>query len=88
MGNTTPEFATELEKLKQEIPVGTLFHHYKHTDKIYRIVLHGFWEATGEPAIVYQRIDGDKSTWIRTAKVFLENVEWDGKIVPRFSRVE
>lgn len=87
MGSTTPEFAAELERVKQIAPLGARYHHYKHTEKRYKIVLHGFWEATGEPAIAYQLEYGDKTIWIRTSAVFLEEVEWEGKKVPRFTRI-
>ena len=87
MGSTTPEFAAELEHIKQIIPLGARYFHYKHTEKTYKIILHGFIEATGEPAIVYQLEYGDKTIWIRTSAVFLEEVEWKGKKVPRFTRI-
>lgn len=87
MGSTTPEFAAELERIKEIVPLGARYFHYKHAEKTYKIVLHGFIEATGEPAIIYQAEYGDKTTWIRPASVFLEKVEWEGKKVPRFTRI-
>lgn len=87
MGSTTPEFAAELDRLKAAAPLGARYRHYKYPDKSYRIVMHGFIEATGEPAIVYQS-EKDQSVWIRPAPVFLESVEWEGNHVPRFTRID
>jgi len=42
---------------------------------------------TLEELVVYQHLD-DSSIWVRPLKMFLENVEVDGKLVPRFKLVE
>lgn len=87
MGSDIPKFATELEHIKQIAPTGARYFHYKNPNQFYTIVSHGIIEATEEPAIIYQADYGDKTIWIRPAKVFLEEVEWDGKKVPRFIRL-
>lgn len=38
---------------------------------------------TLEEMVVYQSL-GDKRKWVRPKKMFLEKVEYNGKIVPRF----
>ena len=42
---------------------------------------------TLEELVVYQHLD-DLNWWVRPLKMFLENVEVDGKLVPRFKLVE
>lgn len=87
MSRANPEFVVELAHIKQTIPSCARYFHYKNPNQFYTIVSHGIIEATGEPAIVYQAEYGDKTTWIRAASIFLEEVEWEGKIVPRFTRI-
>lgn len=86
MKNAT-EFTAILEKLKTQIPVGSRYFHYKNPNQFYTIISHGIIEATGEPGIIYQAEYGDKTTWIRPASVFLEEVEWEDKKMPRFTRI-
>lgn len=66
---------------------GSRYYHYKNPNQFYTVVGNGVIEATGEPGIIYQAEYGDKTTWIRAAKIFLEEVEWEGKKVPRFTRI-
>ncbi len=81
------EFAMILEKLKTQIPIGARYFHYKNPNQFYTIVSHGIIEATEEPAIIYQAEYDDQTTWIRPVSVFLEEVEWQGKKVQRFTRI-
>lgn len=81
------EFAMILEKLKTQVPIDSRYFHYKNPNQFYTIVSHGIIEATEEPAISYQAEYGDKIVWIRPVSVFLEEVEWEGKKVPRFTRI-
>ena len=87
MGSTTPEFAADLEEIKIKVPLEARYFHYKNPNQFYTIVSHGIIEATGEPAIVYQAEYGDRVVWIRPLSVFLEEVEWESKKIPRFTRV-
>lgn len=79
------EFAMILEQLKTQIPVGAHYYHYKNPNQFYTVVSHGIIEATEEPAIIYQAEYDMKIIWIRPASVFLQEVEWEGKKVPRFA---
>lgn len=80
------EFAMILEKLKTQIPIGTRYYYYKNPNQSYTIISHGIIEATEEPAVIYQADYDTKIIWIRPASVFLEEVEWQGKKVSRFTR--
>lgn len=64
---------------------GQIFQHYKGGK--YEIVATGFLEDTEAPCVVYRSLLKN-ITWVRTAKNFLENIEHDGKIMPRFTSIE
>ncbi len=81
------ELALSLEKLKNQVPLGARYFHYKNPNQFYTVVAHGIIEATEELAISYQAEYDDKLVWIRPASVFLEEVEWEGKFTLRFTRV-
>ena len=44
-------------------------------------------EATEEEAVVYEAMYGEHRLWIRTKANFFEEVEYEGKMVPRFQEV-
>lgn len=60
---------------------GRIYLHYKGGK--YEIVATGFLEDSEAPCVVYRSLEKN-IVWVRTAKNFLENVEHDGKIQPRF----
>lgn len=64
---------------------GQIFEHYKGGS--YEIIATGFYEDNHSPCIVY-RSNSDSTIWVRTAQNFLETVEYEGTLLPRFSPVE
>lgn len=60
---------------------GQIFRHYKGGD--YEIVATGFLEDAEAPCVVYRSLLKN-IVWVRTAKNFLENIEYNGKVQPRF----
>lgn len=85
--NSKPDFKNGFEKTKAEIPIGARFVHYKNPAHTYRVIALAVIEATLEPAVVYQAEYDPEINWIRPATVFLEMVEWNGEMVPRFKRI-
>lgn len=75
----------ELQGAAEQVPVGALYAHYKHPERLYEIVGHAILEATDEPAVLYRKQYG-KVTYVRALSVWLETVEWEGKTVPRFTK--
>lgn len=63
---------------------GEHYLHYKGGE--YEIVATGFLEDTEVPCVVYRSIEKN-IVWVRTAKNFLETIEHDGEIVPRFRKI-
>lgn len=68
-----------------EIPNGT-YRHFK--GGVYRVLGVAAHSETGEQMVVYQALYGDCSLWVRPASMWLETVEYQGKKVQRFARLE
>ena len=60
------------------------YRHYK--GGIYELICEATFEADGTPMIVYRAANG--GCWVRTRDVFFEQVEVDGKLVPRFAPID
>lgn len=72
-----------------ELKVGDLYQHYK--GKKYKILALGKHSEDLESYVVYEgqyrcETFGDKPVWVRPEKMFFENVEYEGKVLPRFKR--
>ena len=49
------------------------------------------WPATARPKeemVVYRALYGERGLWVRPAAMWCETVERDGKVQPRFVRIE
>lgn len=58
------------------------YQHYQ--GKRYEVIGTARHSETLEELVVYQALYGEKELWVRPARMFTENVEVDGKSVPRF----
>jgi len=56
--------------------------HYK--GKEYEVIGIGKHSETLEDLVIYKKLYDDGGLWVRSLKMFLEEVEIDGKKVPRF----
>jgi len=75
------EFSREAKNLKLE-----KYEHYKGNQyEILGVVRHS---ETLEELVVYRALYDEGQIWVRLLKTFLEEVEVDGKKIPRFSPVE
>lgn len=81
------ELAKQIEAAKSKITVGAEYWHHKSRDKVYKVVGLRFLEANDELCVIYQAQYGKKLTFVRPLSVWLENVEWEGKTVPRFNKI-
>ena len=70
----------------RELKVGGRYRHYKNKDYVVLGVAKD--SETLEELVVYRAEYGDKETWVRPYKMFLEDVEVDGKVVPRFREID
>jgi len=62
------------------------YRHYK--GKKYEVIGIAKHSETLEELVVYKALYGERQIWVRPLKMFLEEVEVDGKKIPRFSPVE
>lgn len=81
------ELNKRLESLKEKVKIGDLYFHYKNPNNHYKILAIGFIEATEEPCVVYQALYGENLTWVRTEDEFLAEIEFEGKVLPRFTKL-
>ena len=58
------------------------YEHYK--GKLYEVVGVAKHSETKEEFVVYRALYADYTLWARPLKMFIEDVEIDGKPVPRF----
>lgn len=64
---------------------GSVYKHYK--GGLYEIVATGFLEDTEVPCVIYCSLEKN-IVWVRTAKNFLENIEYQGIVQSRFVAVQ
>ncbi len=65
-------------------PALGIYEHYSGTQ--YRVIGVARHSESKEQLVVYQRLD-DHALWTRPLTMFLEDVEVEGRRVPRFRRV-
>lgn len=65
--------------------IGGKYEHYK--GKPYRVLAVAKHSETLEEMVVYQQMYGEEGVWVRPLDMFLENVEMDGKAIPRFKYI-
>ena len=68
----------------QETPHGT-YRHYK--GGLYEVIGTARHSETLEAMTVYRALYGEKGLWVRPAAMFLEQVNIDGVVQPRFVKV-
>ena len=62
------------------------YRHFK--GKEYEVLHLARHSETEEWMVVYRALYGDFGVWVRPAAMWLETVERDGKVMPRFQRIE
>ena len=62
------------------------YKHYKGND--YEVIGVAKHSETQEELVVYKALYGEGSLWVRPKQMFLENVNIDGKEIPRFQFIE
>lgn len=81
------ELAKEVAAAEEKVTIGARYQHYKGADKIYEVLGLGFLEATNELCVIYKACYDQELTFLRPVTSWLEFVEWEGKTVPRFTKV-
>ena len=62
-----------------------LYKHYK--GNMYEVYMTAQHSETEEWMVVYKALYGEKGMWVRPYEMFVEEVEVEGVMVPRFAKV-
>lgn len=62
-----------------------IYQHYK--GNYYKYLHTAYHTETGERMAVYSRVGDPSKVWVRPFEMFFEDVEVDGKKIPRFLEV-
>jgi len=79
MSHPLPPFSSAAKS----IVIGGLYEHFKH--KRYKVLALARHSETLEELVVYQALYGEGGMWVRPVAMFVEQVEVQGKICPRFA---
>jgi len=63
-----------------------LYKHYK--GNMYKVYMTARHSETEEWMVVYKALYGEQGMWVRPYEMFVEKVEVDGIMIPRFQKVE
>ncbi len=74
----------ELGPLPQT-PLGR-FRHYKGGE--YEVLCMARHSETEEKLVVYRQLDKDTGWWVRPHAMFFEDIEHEGRLRPRFEKIE
>ena len=67
------------------LPLG-VYRHYKGGE--YRVMGVARHSETEELLVVYQPQYGERDWWVRPLSMFTEQVEIEGRLIPRFQHIE
>ena len=70
----------------RELVVGGVYKHYKRGDT-YKVLFLATDSDTEKPVVVYQAQYGEGRVFTRELDIFLETVEYKGKMVLRFEQI-
>lgn len=59
------------------------YRHYKGNE--YEVIDVAYHSETEEEMVVYRKLYGDGSLWVRPLAMFIEDVSIDGLMIPRFT---
>lgn len=62
------------------------YQHYK--GQFYHVFGTATHSETEEALVVYRPLYGEGKLWVRPLAMFIETVEKEGKVIPRFSKVD
>ncbi|SHJ73785.1 Protein of unknown function [Clostridium amylolyticum] len=71
---------------ERKLKVGSIYKHFKGNE--YLVLHKAKHSETLEDLVVYQALYGERGIWVRPLKMFLEQVEIEGKLVNRFQEKE
>ena len=82
---TYEELEAILDAARQAVPVDATYIH-SATHGAYRVTDHVIREASDEAEVIYESLDHPRVKFSRSVLSWLEDVEIDGAMVPRYQR--
>lgn len=70
----------------EEVAIGCTYRHYKN--KLYTVLDLAILESNTEVCVIYQAQYGERLKFIRVLSSWLEEVEYEGRVVKRFTKIE
>lgn len=81
------ELNSSIDKVSQILPIGSIYHHYKYPDREYQVLGYAIQESSQKVCIRYKNIkEKNAPEFVRDYDSWIESVEWNGAIVPRFKK--
>lgn len=71
--------------MERKINIGMKYRHFKGNE--YRVLHLARHSETEEELVVYQKLYGDYSIWVRPLEMFLDTKEVEGKFINRFEEI-
>lgn len=82
---THEELNKKLSEASKQVVIGGVYRHYKYPERKYFVEQLAIQEATLKVCVLYKDIAAISApTFVRDLDSWLENVQWEGKTVPRF----
>ena len=63
-----------------------IYRHYKN--KLYQVIDVATHSETLEIVVIYKPLYGEEKLWVRPLKMFNEEINFEGKLVKRFTLIE
>ena len=88
MGEHLPqsELRNILNEAAELVVIGATYRHYKGDE--YKVVTIALREEDEQPLVVYQAEYGEAISFARSLDSWLEEVEWQGNRIKRFTRTQ
>lgn len=77
-----------LDQAQTQVKIGAKYRHYKADHKIYTVLNLAFQEEDNQLCVIYQAEYDERLVFIRPLVSWLMMVEWEGRTVPRFTKLE
>ena len=74
-----------MSDVEQPQPKPGLYRHFKGNE--YEVIGVATHSETNETVVVYCPLYGDRALWVRPLSMFVETVEREGQVMPRFAYV-
>lgn len=85
MHKSQAALANELNTAKENVIVGGIYYHYKNPSDNYKVLNVAITEWDDKVCVIYEAQYGEKLIFVRPLESWLDQVEWQGKLVQRFT---